>query len=553
MSAIGQLIDPILPRREIEWLPTGTVRYPTPLDRPGDADWEADDQIQQVMAVHSFAAFVDYMWPILHPGTPFIRGWHIDLVCFSLEQLAYGRVEGHELLINIPPRMLKSILVNVLFPSWVWLWSPWAQIMGISGSENIAIRDNGKMRQVLVSERYQRLMRTAVDMLNEHGRGPGEYWELTKDQNQKQRFQNTLGGVRFALAAGSKVTGEGMHLQLVDDMTDAKQVSEGSSEQIATRLSKDVNRYDGVLATRMNNPGRNPRVVIMQRLHEADLAGAMLARGVANVVLPMEFQENHPYRHPLDPRSTNGELLLPGHYPPDVVKRMKREEGGLGAYGYAAQMQQLPAPIGGGMFPKELWSSYMEPPTQKARQIQQQGGTILASFDCAAKTGSKNAFSVCVVVGYLKRELYVLGMYRARVDLPGLEEMHDRMLSEWPGLIDEVLIEDASAGTQLLQTRGGTSYSPQAQGGKTVRAGHTQAFQRHGRLLLPVGRSWVKQLVREHSLFPNGSYADIVDALAQAAMHIRIRDAGTSGVAQVNDRMGWLAELARDPTFRGRW
>ena len=543
MTTVGQLIDPILPRREIEWLPTGIVRYPTPLDRTGDPDWEADDYVAQTMAIHSFAAYVDYMWPILHPSTPFVRGWHIDLVCFALEQLAYGRVGGHELLVNIPPRMLKSILVNVLYPSWVWLWSPWAQIMGISGSENVARRDNMKMRHVLLSSRYQRLMKTAVATLGEHGRGPGEEWTLTKDQNQKQRFQNTMGGVRFALAAGSKVTGEGMHLQLVDDMTDAKQVTEGSSEQVAARLAQDVQRYDNVLATRMNNPGRNPRVVIMQRLHEGDLAGSMLARGAANVVLPMEFQENHPYRHPLDPRKKNGELLLPGHYPPDVVAKMKREDGGLGAYGYAAQMQQLPSPIGGGMFPREKWSFYHQPPSQVAHRIKQEGGIILASFDCASKTGTRNAYSVCVVVGYLKRELYVLELYRDKVELPALEEMHDTMLAEWPGLIDEVLIEDASAGTQLLQTRGGTPYSPQAQGGKTVRAGHTQAFHRSGRLLLPMGRSWIKQLVREHALFPNGTYADIVDALAQAAMHIRI---GTSAVATEEDvrkKFAWLEEV----------
>lgn len=535
----GQLIDPILDRHDIEWLPTGLVRYPTPYDNIGDTDWEAGDKIQQVMALHSFAAFVDYMWPILHPGTPFVRGWHIDLICFALEQLAYGRVEGHELLINIPPRMLKSILVNVLFPAWIWLWSPWAHIMGISGSGPIASRDNMKMRQVINSERYQRLMRSSVDTLNDYGRGPGEYWSLTKDQNQKERFQNTIGGVRFALAAGAKVTGEGMHLQLVDDMTDAKQVSEGSQEQIARRLAQDVQRYDNVLATRMNNPGRNPRVVIMQRLNEGDLAGSMLARGVANVVLPMEYSSKHPYLHPLDPRREEGELLLPGHYPPDVLAKLKRT---MGDYNYASQMDQLPAPAGGGMFPRDKWSVYMQPPTQKAHEIKQAGGQIYASFDAAAKTGAHNAYTVCLIVGFLKGEVYVLGMYRDKVELPGLEDMHDQMLRDWPGLIDEVLIEDASAGTQLLQTRGGTAYRPQEHGGKEVRAGHTKFYQRQMRVLLPVGRAWVKQLVREHSLFPNGTYADIVDALAQAVMHIRIGQAGTN-VDVVRNRMSHIEQI----------
>lgn len=550
MDSSGRLVDPVLPRNRLEWLPTGIVHYGP--DRPTEAEWVADDAMRQVFAIHSLASFVDYMWPVLHPGRPFKRGWHIDAVCFGLEQLAYGRVEGHELLINIPPRMLKSIIVNVCFPAWVWLHSPWAQIMGVSGSDNVAKRDNRRMRTLILSGRYQRLIETAVELLNSHGRGPGEVWSLTKDQNQKQRFENSHGGQRYALAAGAKITGEGMHLQLVDDMTDAKAATEGTPEQITSRLAQDVERYDAVLSTRMNDPGRNPRVVIMQRLHEADLSGAMLARGVPHIVLPMEYNENHPYRFPLDPRTKPGELLLASHYPPDVVAKMKREEGGLGVYGYAAQAQQLPAPMMGGMFDRECWSAYLEPPTQKAREIKMQGGQVYLSFDCAAKKGRTNAFSVALVVGHLKRELYILGMYRKRVELPGLEAMHDQALEEWPGLIDEVLIEDASNGTALLQTRGGTAYHPQAHGGKVTRAGHSKAFQQSGRILVPQGRAWVRVIVREHSLFPNGTYKDTVDALAQVALHVRVGQANYATVKDIEKRLGFLVALVgENPAYKG--
>ena len=104
------LVRPLLPRATLEFLhgdpnvvgppkkPGGpptlpgspTLRYPP--ERLDDPEWVERDEVQRAVAFHSLAAFVDYMWPVIHPGRPFKRGPHVDVMCFALEQLAYGRI-----------------------------------------------------------------------------------------------------------------------------------------------------------------------------------------------------------------------------------------------------------------------------------------------------------------------------------------------------------------------------------------------------------------------------------------------------------------------------
>ena len=563
-DSLAQLVHPIQGRWDLEFLHGDPNQTPPILvygpEKTDDAEWMELDEIERAMAFHSLAACVDYLWPILHPGRPFKRGPHVDLICYALEQLAYGRVEGNELVIAIPPRMLKSIIVNVIFPAWVWLHSPQKVIMGISASEQVAIRDNRKMRELVESARYQRLMQTAVQIQTQHKKDHPEYedlwiaqpWDLKKDLNQAMRFENDHKGMRFALAAGANIIGEGMDLQIIDDPVDAKKATEGSVEQRMENMAVPVARYGGTWSTRLQAPGKSPRVTIMQMLHEADLANELIRKGVPAIVLPMEYDPDHPNLCPLDWRTEPGQLLLESHYDQETLEKFKRPvPEGLGLNGYSAQFGQRPSPEAGGRFDRTDWRYFDMPPTQMARHILKHGGKVLASFDCASKDGASNAWSVCVVVGFLGSNMYVLDMYRDRVELPGLTALYDRMLEEWSGLVDRVLIEDASNGTALLQIRAGEGINPQKHGGKTVRAGYTESFQKSGRALLYRYGGWEEALKEEHARFPMGSYADIVDALAQAAMIMAIEKSETVVSNDIESKFGWMAQLANmDPQLR---
>jgi predicted phage terminase large subunit-like protein len=179
------------------------------------------------------------------------------------------------------------------------------------------------------------------------------------------------------------------------------------------------------------------------------------------------------------------------------------------------------------------------------------GGSIFGTFDCASKTGFSNAYSVGLVVGFLDRTVFVLDMYRDRVELPGLLDMYDQMQSEWAGLIGEYLVEDASNGTALLQMRAATAIHPQHHGGKETRAGYTETHQRQGNIMLSEMGGWHEWLKKEHALFPNGTFADTVDALAQAILHYTIHVQQKPKPANKNDEFGWLEDMMNsDPQLR---
>lgn len=560
------LIQPVVDRSEIEWLQVGKLVYDRK-EHPEDPDWAANDKLQQVAAVHSFAAFVNYMWPIIHGSRPFLRGPHVDIICYALEQFVYGNVEGNELVINIPPGTLKSVIVNIMLPSWIWLHRPDLWVMGISGSENVIERDNRRMREIINSPRYKRLIKTAMEVLNPYGMGPtlektrslpgmkdAQVWTISKDQKRKERFANTEGGLRFSLASGADITGERADLQIIDDPVDAKDATEGSPEVIAEKMALSVHRYTQVWSTRLMEPANSLRVTIMQRLHENDLAGHLLRKGVPHVVLPMEFDPDHPYLCPLDWRTEPGELLIPSLYPRAVVERLKED---LQEYGAAAQFQQLPSPKGGGAFKDDAWSYYSGPPTDMARQIIEKGGVIWGSLDTASKSNFDSAWTAIVIVGFLGPACYILDVYLDRVAFPGLLKMFETAKTEWGWGVSKWLIEDASSGIQLIQMHEGDrsieGVTPHAHGGKEDRAGSSQLYQNRGNMHLPRDKAWTPYVVKEHSLFPAGTRRDVVDAVSQACVKRVIEDSKRTPQRTTSDKLSFLASLAKnasDPLSR---
>lgn len=550
------LVIPAIDRSRLEFLHTPDGGPPPPGYRAPtltyrNADVGPADYPKQVAAVHSLAAFADYVWPVLHPDRPFRRGPHVDVICFALEQLVYGNVEGNELVISIPPRMLKSVLVNVFLTPWVWLHSPRVIATGISASENVAFRDNQLTREIVLSARYKALQLVAQEVLAETGVAP-QPWELKKGQNQKQRFENTARGKRFALAAGADIIGEGMDLQLIDDPIDAKEVLEGSQEQVLDRMAQVITKYNGIWATRMQDPGRSPRVVIMQRLHQMDLAGYLLDRGCPSVVLPMEYEPDHPDLSVFDWRITPGETLLPDHYPLSHLAKLKNPDTGMGPFVYASQFQQRPTPGKGGRFDTELWGTYTQSPSALVHEIStlsDNPGMLITSWDCASKTGSGNAATVGLLLGWWRNDLYVLDMIRERVELPELDALFQGWLSKYP-MVYRHLIEDASNGIPLLQlhrtNRKLVGIKTQGQGDKETRAGYTERLQKRGKILLPHGRPWANIIKKEHAFFPRGSTKDTVDALSQACSWLEQQNTRSSE-QDMRQRFAWLTSiLGRD-------
>ncbi len=459
------------------------------------------------------------MWPLIEPGQPYVRGWHIECACEHLE--AAAKFELQELIINWPPRHCKSILVNVMFPAWVWAHEEWAsrQFMSASYSASNSIRDGIKMRTIVESELYQNMFMPT--------------WSLRSDQNQKLKFENTKAGYRFSTSVGGSVTGAGGDILLIDDALNA---IDAASETVRDEANY---WYDIAWSTRANNPERHCKILIMQRLHENDLTGHIMSKTQrperrAHLIFKARHTPDSPVKSssPLpirDPRTKAGELLWPERFDQDAINQLAADLDSNGLGQSHAQLQQDPKPASGGLFRREWWRRYAAP------------STILETvqiWDCAQKPGITNDYSVCATWARCIDGFYLLDLWRAKVETPQLEAtaiaLYEKMRP------DCVLIEDKSAGSSLIQyLRSLTTHQIpviafEPKGNKEVRATAATPTVQSGKCFLPnfkimvddeSGHSYdlIEAFISEHERFPKGAHDDMVDCSSAMVKYFQKR------------------------------
>jgi hypothetical protein len=298
----------------------------------------------------SFFGFVKEAWPHV-PGlanVEYIEGWHIPFVGYHLAAISYGwtleRNLPNRLLINIPPAMMKSLLVSVFWPSWEWTTNPAHQYIVTSYREENCKRDTARMCGLVMSDWYQMLW--GEDRKQPDGTIiPGVKMVATGET----KISNTAGGWREGIPFGS-LTGNRADRVILDDPH-----SVDTAESDAQR-NKTTMRFRESVTSRLNDPIKSAIVVVMQRLHVNDISGVIeeLRLPYVKVVLPMEFEKARRCVTPfgaMDHRQQEGELLFPERFPKEVVERDKRS---LGEIAVAGQFQQRPIPRGGLMF-KANW------------------------------------------------------------------------------------------------------------------------------------------------------------------------------------------------------
>ena len=216
-----------------------------------------------------------------------------------MEAVTCGDIK--RLLINLPPRHMKSLMVSVLWPAWTWgpCNRPDARFVFASYALSLSMRDSVKCRRVLASRWYRNAW--------------GDRFALTGDQNTKTRFENDKRGYRMATSVDGALTGEGGDVIVVDDPHDVREV-ESDTVRESTLTS-----WDEAMSTRLNDPRTGAYVVIMQRMHERDLTGHILSRGHdwTHLCLPARYEPDHPHvwakdvRRAPDARRAQGVLLWP--------------------------------------------------------------------------------------------------------------------------------------------------------------------------------------------------------------------------------------------------
>lgn len=252
----------------------------------------------------------------------------------------------------------------------------------------------------------------------------------------------------------------------------------------------------------------------MQRLHEDDLVGHVLKQEPWELVsLPAiaESDDVHVYETPygrVQHRRRAGEALHPER---ESLETLAHVEQTLGAYHFAGQYQQTPAPLEGGLVKREWFRYYAADPPHGFEQIVQ-------SWDTANKASELANYSVCTTWGLVNRQRYLLDVWRQQVNYPELKRAVMALARQWRATV--ILIEDRASGTQLLQELQAeglwTVTAIQPVGDKVMRLHAQTAVIEQGRVWLPHEAPWLEPLLHELTTFPKSAYDDQVDALAQA-------------------------------------
>ena len=481
----------------------------------------------------SLRVFTRQAWPVLEPATPFVSNWHIDAISEHLE--AATRHELRKLIINIPPRHMKSLLVAVLWPAWVWLSQPERRFLYASYAESLSVGHSLFCRNLLRSEGNARVPEDKAQTLIErlgyrgllrllHGE---DAWELSPELNTRRRFHNTRTGSRLATSVGGTVTGEGGEVTVLDDPHKPEEAQSDASRQAV------LDWYDSTWSTRLNDAERGVQVLVMQRLHERDLTGHLLEKGGwEHLCLPAEHEPSHPFRWPKDPRREPGEVLWRSKWKQRWLAEKQRD---LGSYGYAGQYQQRPAPAEGGILKRSWWRWYA--PEGPLPHFQE----LLQSWDMAFSDSDGSDYVVGQVWGRFEADRYLIHQCRARLEFTetvhALRELTDWVEERFPKHRGHLkLVEDKANGPAVLSTlrseiAGLVAVTPN--GDKVARARAVAPALEAGNVFLPGAPSpvgsgydrarapqWVQGFVDECAGFPNAAHDDQVDAFSQALVRL---------------------------------
>jgi predicted phage terminase large subunit-like protein len=472
----------------------------------------------------SLSQYIQAAWPVVEPATDFISNWHIDAISDHLEAVTWGWIKN--LIINIPPRHMKSLTVSVFWPTWAWTWRPELRWLFASYAEKLAIRDNVKSRRVIKSPWYQARW--------------GHVFRLTGDQNEKMRFENDRSGYRIATSVGGSATGEGGDIIVVDDPHKMKEVE---SDLIREGV---LDWWDETMSTRLNDPKSGNKVILMQRGHEQDLTGHVLEKmeqggeSYEHLCLPAEYEPTT-YVTAIgfeDPRTEPGELLWPDHFDQEAIDNLKIS---LGSRASAAQLQQRPSPAEGDIFKKKWWRFWIPPGSNlPPYRIKLPDGSLfeceqrelpaffteqLQSWDMAFKDTKSSAFVAGQVWARLGADKFLLDQERDRWDFPATLAAVRRVTTRHPAAHAK-LVEDKANGPAVIQTlrssvAGLIAVNPE--GDKVSRANAVTPDIEAGNVYLPhpAIAPWVDGLIDECASFPNGAFSDQVDTLSQGLVRLK--------------------------------
>jgi predicted phage terminase large subunit-like protein len=417
--------------------------------------------------------------------------WHIHAIIYCLEQVRLGNIK--RLIINMPPRSLKSMISSVAYPAFVLGHEPTKRIIVVTYGTELSTKFANDFRLIVTSRWYRNLF---------------PIMRISSTKNTESEVVTTKNGFRLATSVDGMVTGRGGDIIIIDDPLK-------SIDALSDSKREHVNQwFFNSLLSRLDDKQNGAIVVVMQRLHIDDLTGALLRTGewthlnlpaIAENVQNIQIGPNeyHFWRA--------GEPLHAEREPLSVLDAWRAQ---VGSDTFAAQYLQSPVPPAGAMIKQQWIRRYDSLPSRASTTH------VLQSYDTASKDGSENSYSVSTTWHVSDGKYYLVDVLRGRFDYPTLKARaisHARLHKP-----TTILIEDTSVGSALiaeLQQAGFASIGVKVEQNKQSRMSVQSAKFESGLVFFPNAAPWLEALETELLGFPGTRYNDQVDSISQALGH----------------------------------
>ncbi len=466
-----------------------------------------------------YYAFFLYFWDTIIPDE-YIDNWHIEYLCKELQEVGEWVInreaKKYDLIINVSPGESKSTIATVLFPVWLWVNAPWARIITGSYSGALSMEHAGLSRDCIRHEKFKHLFGDAV--------------EIRGDIDAKGLYKNTESGFRRSVSTGSAVTGSHGHILIIDDPINPKQTASEYQLTVAN------NWMTKTLSTRKVDKKKTPTILVMQRLHQDDPTGHLLAKNesggkIRHICLPAE--DSYPVIPKTIKKHYQGGYMNPSRTGKEVLDEAR---GTMGTYEYDGQFGQQPVKPGGGKI-KLDWFEY-------CHEKEVPGNITLDLWvDGAYTEKTKNDPSGFMVAGYHERSnrLYIVHAHSKHMELP--EAL--KFIKEYTSLHrvsrrGRVRIEPKASGKSIGQMINSDSKMPVSaveikshlvSEGKEARLQAAAPKIEAGRVVLVRG-AWNDAFTAQITQFPVASHDEYVDLIGYACDHYFKRR--KSGVRSAN-------------------
>jgi phage terminase large subunit-like protein len=356
-----------------------------------------------------YEAFVRKCFATLHQGQLLGKQPYVEYLCSIISNVIAGHIT--RLIINLPPRHLKSFIGSVCLAAW-WLGHrPSSHVLVVTYSQLLACELAHQINTIMCSPWYQQLFSTRI----------------SQNRFAVTNFSTTEGGGLYAVSMAGSLTGYGADLIIFDDPI---KINDSNNEVLLQAINDD---FDDLVMTRRNNPKTVPVVIVAHRLNENDLCGHLLEiGGWEHVCLPFIAPQDTMYGHW---HRKKGEPLRPHDYDEYDIARIQASSRYFTLYQQCVALEeQRIKPEHFGKF-----AAY-EVPNRIAAAL---------SVDASLCSGPRNSFSVIQAWWCSGDYYYLLDQWRKQCDYEELWSAYKKFCDFYNPVV--AIIERAANGRSLIR------------------------------------------------------------------------------------------------------